>query len=59
MDGKQVGGRKPLKVKRVPLTTSLTEENKMFLGILAAKRGVRLADVLNEILEEYFNDNPA
>ena len=51
-------GRPPLQERRVALTTSLTEQNKMDLSILAAKKGVRLADVLNEILSEYFKNNP-
>lgn len=54
---KHAGGRPPLKIKRVPLTTSLTEQNKMNLGILASMKGIRLADVLNDILEEYFKNN--
>lgn len=50
-------GRKPLPVKRVPLTTSLTESNKQKLRIFAARKGVRISDALNEILETYFLNN--
>ncbi len=53
---KSKGGRKPLEVKRVALTTSLTESNKTKLRILAAQRGKRLSDVLNDILENYFKN---
>lgn len=49
-------GRKPLAVKRVPLTTSLTEKNKQQLRIFAARKGVRISDALNEILEVYFSN---
>ena len=49
-------GRKPLAVKRVPLTTSLTEQNKQQLRIFAAHKGVRISDALNEILETYFSN---
>lgn len=55
---KHAGGRPPFKVKRVPLTTSLTEENKRNLLIYAALKGVSLADVLNEMIEDFFKENP-
>lgn len=55
---KHAGGRPPLKVKRVPLTTSLTENNKRDLLILAALKGISLADVLNEMIEDYLKNNP-
>ncbi len=50
-------GRKPLQVKRVPYTTSITEEHKFKLKFHAMKNGVRPSDMLHVILEEFFLDN--
>lgn len=51
-------GRKPLGVKRVPYTTSVTEEHKFKLKFHAMKNGIRPSDMLHVILEEFFLDNP-
>jgi hypothetical protein len=47
-------GRPKLKEARVPFTTSLTANNKGKLEVLSSVRGLRKADVLNEILTYYF-----
>ena len=47
-------GRPKLKEARVPFTTSLVTKNKGKLEILSSVRGQRKADVLNEILNYYF-----
>lgn len=49
-------GRKPLEVKRVPYTTSLTEEHKFQLKYHAMRRGIRPSDMLHNILEKYFRE---
>lgn len=48
-------GRPKLKEARVPFTTSLITKNKGKLEILSSVRGQRKADVLNEILQYYFD----
>lgn len=53
--GKKKLGRPKLKETRVPFTTSLVTKNKGKLEILSSVRGQRKADVLNEILDYYFN----
>ncbi len=50
-------GRPPLEEKRVKYTTSLTEYNRKQLRLLAIERGVRASDILNDILENYFNSD--
>ena len=47
-------GRPKLKEARVPFTTSLTSKNKGKLEVLSSVRSQRKADVLNEILDYYF-----
>lgn len=54
--GKKKLGRPKLKETRVPFTTSLVTKNKGKLEILSSVRGQRKADVLNEILDYYFNN---
>lgn len=54
--GKKKRGRPKLKETRVPFTTSLITKNKGKLEILSSVRGKRKADVLNEILDYYFNN---
>jgi hypothetical protein len=49
-------GRPKLKETRVPFTTSLITKNKGKLEILSSVRGQRKADVLNEILDYYFEN---
>jgi hypothetical protein len=49
-------GRPKLKEARVPFTTSLITKNKGKLEILSSVRGQRKADVLNEILDYYFEN---
>ncbi len=53
-------GRKSLvesgKEERVPFTTSVTRQNRERLAIYAAKKGIRIADVLDEILNTFFTD---
>ena len=48
-------GRPKLKEARVPFTTSLIAKNKGKLEVLSSVRGLRKADVLNEILAYYFD----
>ncbi len=49
-------GRPKLKKARSSFTTSLELNNKKKLEVLASIRGQRKADVLNEILEYYFEN---
>lgn len=49
-------GRPKLKEARVPFTTSLATNNKGKLEVLSSVRGKRKADVLNEILDYYFQN---
>lgn len=50
-------GRKPLEVKRVPYTTSITEDHKFQLKYHAMRTGLRPSDMLNLILEQYFKSH--
>lgn len=50
-------GRKPLEVKRVPYTTSITEAQKFKLKFHAMKNGIRPSDMLHKILEDYFSED--
>lgn len=50
-------GRKPLEVKRVPYTTSITEDHKFRLKYHAMRTGLRPSDMLNLILEQYFKSH--
>lgn len=53
-------GRKKLiesgKEERIPFTTSISKMNRERLGIYSAKKGIRIADVLDDILNTYFVD---
>lgn len=47
-------GRKKLKEKRVPFTTSITPALKKKMQLDAIKKGVRVADILNDILSDHY-----
>lgn len=53
-------GRKTLvesgKEERVPFTTSITRQNREKLGVYSAKKGQRIADILDDILNDFFAD---
>ena len=49
-------GRPKLKEQRLPFTTSLTQNNKKKLEVLASLREQRKADLLNDILAYYFDE---
>lgn len=53
-------GRKTLvesgKEERVPFTTSITRQNREKLGVYSAKKGQRIADILDDILNGFFAD---
>lgn len=53
---KRERGRKPLEVKRVPYTTSITKNHKFQIKYHAMKKGIRPSDMLDLILENYFKD---
>ncbi|MBL7813575.1 MAG: hypothetical protein JNL70_01125 [Saprospiraceae bacterium] len=57
---KSTKGRKTLiesgKEERVPFTTSISRLNRERLGIYSAKKGQRIADILDEVLNSFFAD---
>jgi len=47
-----------VKPKRIPFTTSLDPANRAYLEDAAFTKGVKIADIINELLIEHFKDKP-
>lgn len=59
MDNNQqtIRGRSASIEKRMPFTTAISLKNKCILELLSSTRNQRKADILNSILNEYFEQH--